>query len=456
MSKGAARAEIESAAEFLLASAGGKPEMFGADVMYSFAESHSLSLMDGVPEENTSGASGGLSLRCIAKDGRQGVATVNNFSGASLEDLVDWSYANCLASEKDDGVSLYEGPIRNEDASLEIMDADMETYADAAFRMETCARMTETARGRDAKVLSVRSSSWSHMFGEMFYASTAGVSGWKEGTSASCGVAVVLKDGDSYEMGAYGKSERFASSLDPEEIARLSVDRTLRILGGRPVRTGKYTILLEPEVSASIVDEIGDMFCSSEVHKGRSLMGGRLGQSVAGGVVTLVDDARLPRRLGSSSFDCEGVPTGKTTLIDSGVANAYLYNLQHASKDGTKSTGSASRGLSSLPDVGTSNLVLRPGADSPERLMENIKLGFWVTELMGLHMIDSISGNFSLGARGVLIENGRPSGPVAGVTIADNLIDFLKKITSVGLDLEFFGSTGAPTMVVEDVTLAGK
>ncbi|MDR1651997.1 MAG: TldD/PmbA family protein, partial [Synergistaceae bacterium] len=166
--------------------------------------------------------------------------------------------------------------------------------------------------------------------------------------------------------------------------------------------------------------------------------------------------ARLRGTLGSSSFDGEGVPTGRTILIDGGAANAYLYNLQHAVKDGVKSTGNASRGLSSLPDVGTSNLVLLPGEEPPERLMENIKKGFLVTELMGLHMINSVSGDFSLGAKGILIENGRPAGPAAGVTIADNLIDFLKKITSVGSDLEFFGSTGAPTVVVEDVTIGGE
>jgi PmbA protein len=269
-------------------------------------------------------------------------------------------------------------------------------------------------------------------------------------------VSVVLSDGEIFETGGYGRIERYTDDLNAEESARKAVDRTLMVLGGNSLPTGKYTLILDPEVSASLVDEIGEMFCASEVHKGRSLMTGKLGQSVAGNVFSLTDDARITRGLGTSSCDFEGVPTSRTILINNGVANAYLYNLQYAARDGVKPTGNASRGLSSLPDVGTSNLVLQPGDEAPESLMKRVNRGFLVMELMGLHTINSVTGDFSLGARGVQIENGEPCGPVSGVTIADNLIDFLKKITSVGNDLVFHGATGAPTIVVEDVTIAGE
>jgi PmbA protein len=265
-----------------------------------------------------------------------------------------------------------------------------------------------------------------------------------------------MKDADAFEIGAYGKAERFMSDLDARGIAGAAVDRTLRVLGGRPVPTGKYTLVLEPEVTASLIDEIGDMFCASEVHKGRSLMAGRLGSEVASKSVTLEDDARIPRKLGTAAVDAEGVPTGRTVLIDGGLASAYMYNLQHAAKDGVKSTGNASRGFASLPDVGVSNLILRPGTETPENLIKNARRGVLVTELMGLHTINSVTGDFSLGAKGVYIENGETRGAVAGITIADNLMDFLKKIVSVGNDLEFFGSTGAPTVVVEGVAVAGE
>jgi PmbA protein len=446
---------IEAAAEKLLDSARGKPELLGADVLYVRAESYSLSLLDGEPEENACGVSGGISLRCVGRDGRQGVATASDISESSLENLCEWSYKNCLASEPDEGVTLYGGTAAD-GAPLDLFDEDMEGVASAAFRMKICSDMNEIARSRDGRVLSVRSASWSHGFAESFYASTSGPPRWKRGSSASCGVSVVAGDGESHEMGSYWQAGRFVRDLDAERTARMAVDRTLRALGGKPLPTGRYTLILEPEVAASIVEEIGEMFCASEVHKGRSLMAGRLGQPVAGSAVTLIDDARLPRGLGSSPFDREGVPTGRTTLIDSGRANAYLYNLQHASKDGADSTGNACGGLSELPDIAPSNLILQPGADSQEDMIKRVGRGFLITELMGLHTINCVSGEFSLGAKGVFVENGSCCGAVAGVTVADNLISFLKKITSVGNDLVFFGSTGAPSIVAEDIAVAGE
>jgi PmbA protein len=433
----------------------GKNDILGADVMYVFGESHSLSLLDGHPEENSCGVSGGICIRTIAPDGRQGVAFGNNFSRAALSEMAEWSHANCLASEPDEGISLYSGEISDDASPLQLCDEKIARGVPQEFRVTTCLEMTDAARARDSRVVSVRAAHWGDGTAESYYASTSGVCLWRLGTVASCGVTVVLQDGESYEMGAYGHSMRHIENLEGVEYARLAVDKTIKVLGGRPLPTGKYTLVLDPEVSASIIDEIGDMFCASEIHKGRSLMAGRLGHEVSGSCITLVDDARLPRRLGTALFDGEGVPTGRTVLIDSGVANAYLYNLQHAAKDGVESTGNAFRSLSSLPDVGTSNLVLKPGSESQESLIKSVDKGFFVTELLGFHTINPVSGDFSLGAKGVQINNGAAGAPVTGVTIAGNLIEFLKKITSVGSDLEFFGSTGASTIVVEDITVAG-
>lgn len=449
--------DVEAMAEWVLDRAGSvsKIDLLGADLVYFFSKSHNISLCDGTPEENVCGVVDGIGVRTVARDGRQGVAYGNSFSRDRLAEIVEWSCANCASSEPEDNIVLYGGHIDTGDQALEQYDGRIAEGVDAEESLRICNSMNDTAKSRDERVVSVRAASWSAGSGESFYASTEGVSGWRRATSASCGVSVVLSDGDSYEMGSYGKGERFLEDLDPNGYAVLAVDRTRRLLGASPLPTGKYTLVLDPEVSASIAEEIGELFCASDVHKGRSLMKGRLGSVVAGIAVTLVDDARLPRRTASSMFDGEGVPTGRTVLVDSGVASAYLYNLQYAEKDGTNSTGNAVRGLSSLPDVGTSNLFMVPGKESPESLISRVKRGFLVQELMGLHTLNPVSGDFSLGAKGLLIANGRVDRPVSGVTIAGNLLDFLGKVSALGSDLEFFGSVGAPTLVVEDVTVAG-
>lgn len=449
------RAEAEALASWLLDKSAASPDVAGADVVYFSSESHSLSLLDGEPEENVSGVSGGISLRVIGKDGRQGVAYGNNFSRRSLENIIEWSLENLRASEPEKDIALFCGPTDSDESALDLFDDAVAGSITRDKRMKACLEMTDAARSRDSRIVSVRSASWSDGVAESFYASSAGVSGWKRSTHVSCGAAVVMRDGDSLEMGAYGKGESHLADIRYREYAELAVGKTAMLLGGKPLRTGKYTLLLPPEISAALVDEIGDLFCASIIHKGHSLMKGKLGVQIAGSAVTLMDDARLPRGAGSSAFDGEGVPTGQTTLIDSGVAANYLYNLQYAARDGVVSTGSATRGLGSLPDVGTSNLVLRPGLHSFQSLRTGVRNGFLVLELMGLHTLNPVSGEFSLGAKGVRLKDGLLAEPVAGVTISGNLIDILKKITAVGSDLEFFGDAGAPSIVVEDVVVAG-
>ncbi|MDR3354708.1 MAG: TldD/PmbA family protein [Synergistaceae bacterium] len=451
----APRREIESVGAWMLDRAMSMNGVTGADVLYYFSRSHTLSLRDGEPEENASGVSGGIGLRCLGKDGRQGVAFGNNLSRTALVDVIEWSHANCMNSEPEEGIFLYSGSLDDDAARLEISDAEIMSGIGTDWRMRECLAMTAEAKGLDERVVSVRAASWGDGYAKSFYASTSGISGWRAETSASCGVAVVMNSGDSFEMGSSGNSARYLSDLDGLYHARTSVNKTRTLMGGKPLATGKYTVAFEPEIAAMIVGEVGELFCSSDIHKGRSLMKGKLGKSVASGAVSLVDDGRMSRGMGSSPFDGEGVPTGKTVLIEAGTAVNYLYNLQYASKDGVNSTGNASRSIGSLPDVGTSNLLLLPGQESRESMIRGISNGFLVSELMGLHTLDPISGDFSLGAKGVRISGGVPGEPVAGVTIAGNLLDLLMKVTAVGSDVTFFRSIGAPTIVVEGVSVAG-
>jgi PmbA protein len=254
---------------------------------------------------------------------------------------------------------------------------------------------------------------------------------------------------------AYGESSRKLDELDIRYSAAESVRKAISYLGASTIKTGTYSVVLDQETTASLIDIVADLFCAPEIHKGRSMMKGQLGNKVASPCITLIDNGRIAWKSGSSSWDSEGVPTGETLLIENGIASSYLYNLQYAWKDGVQSTGNASRGLSSLPDVDTTNIILKPGTESGEDIISSIKKGLYITEFMGLHTVDSISGNFSIGAKGLMIENGELTHAVSGVTIASNLLDFIKRITVVGSDLKYFGSVATPTVVVEGIVIAG-
>lgn len=447
------RGEVESMAEWMLDEAlrGGAS---GADVLYSEGAGSGISLKDGEIEECVTGFTAGVGVRTIMSDGRQGISFGNRLEKLSLKELVEWSLFNCKNSESEEGIMLYKGQLKP-DPAIDLEDPEI-TAITPQKRMEYCKIMTESAMSADSNILSVRSAAWHDGWGSSFYCTTTGLHGWERGSSASCGVTVIATDGKNTEMGGHGIESRRFDELDIRNTALKAVEKTVASLGGSPMKTGPYTIVIEPETAASLVDVIGDLFCAPDIHKGRSMMKDRLGTQVASSCVTLRDDGRIPWKAGTSSWDAEGVPTGRTLLIEDGIARSYLYNLQYAWKDGVSSTGNACRGMSSLPDVGASNLLLDAGSETAESLISGVRSGLYLTELMGLHTIDPISGDFSVGAKGLLIESGKITRPVSGVTIASNLMDFLKNIVAVGSDLIFFGSTAAPTLVVENIVIAGE
>ena len=172
--------------------------------------------------------------------------------------------------------------------------------------------------------------------------------------------------------------------------------------------------------------------------------------------MNIVDDARLKRALGSTVFDDEGIPTRTMPIIKDGVLQSYLYDSYTAGKDKTQSTGSARRpSFRGMPEPGTSNFILQPGKFPREQIIKDTERGVRLISLMGMHTADPVSGEFSVGAVGTLIEKGKFTHAVRGITIAGNIIDLMKDIEAVGDDCMFFGSSGSPTVKVKRVMVGG-
>jgi PmbA protein len=198
-------------------------------------------------------------------------------------------------------------------------------------------------------------------------------------------------------------------------------------------------------------------FSAESVIKGKSFLAGKDGKEVASPLVNIIDSGALEGQLGSSPFDGEGVKTGQTIVIKQGQLQGFLHNLYTANKMGVKSTGNAVRGsYKSTPEVGTTNFYLDKGKISREDLLKEIKRGVYVTEVMGMHTANPISGDFSLGASGLLIENGELTKPVKGIAIAGNLKELLMGIDAVADDLTFFVGKGAPTVRIQGITISGR
>jgi PmbA protein len=216
-------------------------------------------------------------------------------------------------------------------------------------------------------------------------------------------------------------------------------------------------VLFTPTVMGQLIHALAPAFSGQQAQKGKSVLAGRLDTAVASSRFTLTDDGSLKGGLGSSRSDAEGVPTQKKVLVENGVLKGFLHNTYSANRDKTRSTGNAVRtSFKGLPDVGITNLIIRPGASSSEAIIGRLSRALQVENAMGMHTVDPISGDFSLSVDGHLIENGKRTHPVRQVTIAGNMIDLLGSIDAIGNDLIFKGSIGAPSVLVRAMMVSGK
>ena len=447
------RHEAESIAEWLIGAAIAKGAVM-ADVLYSAGSSAQFSLRDGSPERDSQGASFRIGCRVIDGQGRQGVADMNSLSREVLEGLVEACMANCRASEPEEDLYLFNGSaVEREELPLFDPEVGMISHED---RERRCIEMSDLAAGADKRVVSVRQASWGDGFGETMYASSEELLRWHKDSFTACAVTVVMEDGESLEMGGASEESRRAGGVDHIAVAREAVERTALTLGGRPARTGRYNVVFDPEAAASLAESVGELFLASSVYKNRSILKGRMGDEIGSSCLSLVDDGTIPWGIGSAPWDGEGVPTGRTVILDRGRVSSFLYDLKYARRFGAAPTGNASRSPGSLPGVGFSNLFILPGTRGLDEILKDNSRGIFVTEMMGVHTIDPVSGDFSLGIKGALIESGGAvARPVSGMTIAGNLLELLGGITEVGKDLRFFGDIGGCTVVVRDVSMAG-
>jgi PmbA protein len=286
-----------------------------------------------------------------------------------------------------------------------------------------------------------------------FAASYSATQAWAY-SSAFAGEGADLMTGLGVGMG------RDPAALDPEAIGAEAAERALALVGARQPESRRCPVVLDPFVAASFIGFIGAMLSADAVQRGRSLFAGREGEEVAGPALRLADAGTEPEGPSSAPFDGEGAPTRRTGLIEDGRLLGFLYDSRTARKAGRSTTGNASRGsYRTPPSVGTTNLLVEPGELDLAGLMAEAAEGLYVTDVAGLHSgVNPVSGTFSVGASGRLIENGRPGRPVREITIASDLVSMLKAVRFAGSEarwVPFGGSVRTPPLLVAEMAVSG-
>jgi PmbA protein len=270
--------------------------------------------------------------------------------------------------------------------------------------------------------------------------------------------SVALADDGSGVQTGYGfAAGRSLDELDLEQIPRDAAERSCRLLGAKPVPGRRIPMIFDPLVTRSVLGVLSSAFNGESMLKGRSLFLDRLGEQVAAEHVQLLDDPTDGRALGASQFDGDGVPTRRNPLIVDGVLQRFLHNVYTGRRSGSGTTASASRSFASTPGVGVRAMRLEPGPKSRDEILRDAGEAFYVQSVSGLHSgTNPISGDFSVGAEGLMVRDGALAEPVREVTIASTLQRMLLDIVDIGADLTFLpGAIAGMTVLVGGMTLSG-
>lgn len=432
------------------AAAGEGVEAFGIDETDT-----TVSVYGGEVESLSSARTRGVGVR-VVDGGRVGYAYTADLSEAALGDVLDEARANAAVGTPDEANVLPEGgalPDMPELYDPAFAEATTEHKIALALRLEAAARAGDKVKGIDAA-----------RYGDgertAAIASTTGVRGAYRRADAYV-IVEALAEEDGATTSAYGLDVgRAPAALDVDAAAAEAARRAARLLGGRKPASARIPVILDPFATASLLGVMAGGLVAEAVQKGRSLFAGKVGERLGGDHLTLVDDGRLLQGLAAAPWDGEGVPTGRTALIDGGVLAGFLHNTHSAAKDGVASTGNASRaGFKSPPGLSPSNLFLAPGPDGPDALLARAGTAFYCQQIMGVHSgANPVTGDVSVGAAGLMVRDGAFAEPVREASVAGTIPGMLAGIAAVGSDLRFLpmgGGMGGATLLVEGMTLSG-
>ncbi|MFE8697296.1 TldD/PmbA family protein [Cytobacillus sp. FJAT-53684] len=269
-------------------------------------------------------------------------------------------------------------------------------------------------------------------------------------------ISVVVKQGDETKTGAYAKATKDFSTFVPEKIAKHAVEEALSKLNAQTAESKHYPVLLRNDAAGDLFQTFSEIFSAENAQKGRSLLKGKEGETIAASALQLIDNPFLEDGLLSRSFDSEGVATMKKAIVKDGKLVTLLHNRKTAGIAGVESTGNAYKGsYKGSLTVSPTNLYVEPSNKSFEELIASVDEGILITDLAGLHSgADTVSGDFSLAANGFLVKDGRIQNTVKQMTIAGNFFELLKNIEAIGSDLEFsMSNVGSPSLLIRELAV---
>lgn len=440
---------IETLRKFLK----GKADSF--EIFFSHEEGLGVEAKDAQIDSIKVRSCTGVGLRTILNK-KSGFGFSSVLTEEALEGLVRSSLSGSLEASADEYLAFPSPAAKTpSEERLGIFDAAFKEVTEEE-KLKTALGIEKSAMGYDRRIKRVRKASYSETLHTSRIVNSNGVDLAHRATFYSASVTAVAEENGESQMGWEIGMGHERASIDPEAIGAGAGKNACGRLGARNIKTVKCPAVIENMVACELLEALAGSFLGDNVRKGKSMLTGKVGKDVASSLLNVWDDGVLPGGWATSSFDGEGTLKEKTPLLRKGVLTGYLYDTYWAARAGGRSTGSASRSnFKGLPGVGISNLYIEKGETPLEGLLMEIGKGLFVTELLGVHTINTVNGDFSLGAAGFWVEGGRPAYPVRGMAISGNLLELFLKVGRLGADIRFIGSIGAPSLLINEIEASG-
>ena len=426
-----------------------------ADAWVERSVEREIRVYDGEVESLTDAASRGAGVRAFV-GGRWGFAFGTDLTDDGLAELGAAAHGAAAVADPDEYAGLPDetgatdvGELR----SAELATWTTERKAELALAVERAARA-------HPEVTQVEQVVYADSDGRAALASSRGFAGSYESSTAWAYASAFAGEGSDLMTGLGLGIGRGPEDLDPEAIGAEAAERAAALAGARQPASRRCPVVFDAFVAASFLGFIGEMLSADAVQRGRSLFAGREGEEIATATLVVADDGTAPGGLATAPFDGEGVPRRRTPLIEGGLLRTFLFDSRTARKDGRSTTGNAVRAsYRAPPGVGTGNLVVEPGEGGLDDLVRRAGDGLYVADVVGLHSgVNPVSGTFSVGATGRLIEGGELTGPVREITIASDLVSMLRGVDAVGSEarwVPFGGSVKAVPLLLGEMAVSG-
>ncbi|KJV66009.1 MULTISPECIES: TldD/PmbA family protein [Ehrlichia] len=394
-----------------------------------------------------------IGIRVIVNNNQFACISANEFSNISK--FIGQAVAMAKLSTGDPYISLYDDFINRENL---LTSHDLMILDKTNVTVDQCKKITESmenaALSYDSKVINSEGSSFSSGTTNLVLATSNGFIGTYSKSNFTSSISVIAGMGDKMEVGYdFSSVCNLDDMKDPIKMGEEAALRAINRLDPGKIQTCKMSVVVENRVASTLLKNFASAIRGDNIANEASFLSNHINKKIFPDNVFIIDDPLMVSGLSSRPFDGEGVVGNKKLVVENGILRSWILDIRSANKLNLRTTGNAIRHSNASVTPGVSNFYIQNGTLSVQELMSDIKKGLYITDLFGFG-INLITGDYSQGASGFFIENGKISYPVNGITIASKLQHMFSRM-SIANDLVFLGSVNSPTIRIDDVTVAG-